>query len=425
MAGVRKQARKDGTFQGWYKDSDGIRVFFRGTTDRKQTLQIATRLEDDHQQIALGYRPKPKVSDTRRRMVEVVEEYLAWGNTQGGRGGRPWSGKHAVERRRKLAWWTARLNLGFLVDLDGSLSRVERVLRELRQEHAGKTVGNYSENLTAFSKWCVDREYLEVDPLAKLQQFDCSPVAERRALTVNEIGRLLESCRPQFRLLYETAILSGLRAGELYHLTAQHISDVPPGLQLEASWTKNRKKGFQPLPSYLVERLMAYANSGEGLRQYKAAGHRRRKSSKSPLPDSPLLYVPSHTARELDVDLELAGIPKWTEKGKVDFHALRTSFCTLVDGLHATNKETGELARHQSTKLTQERYVRARSERLQHLAESLGEIINDTTTFCVPDVPDGSDSTDKHSCKPMGRIGLSEDSKLTRDAGSIPAASTI
>ena len=31
MAGIRKQPRKDGTFQGWYRNWQGKRVYFAGT----------------------------------------------------------------------------------------------------------------------------------------------------------------------------------------------------------------------------------------------------------------------------------------------------------------------------------------------------------------------------------------------------------
>lgn len=91
MAGVRKKPLKCGKYQGWYKDYEGNRKFFTGTKNRAYTLRIAERLEDEHRQIGLGYRPVPKTADKhkKRPFVEVRDEYLAWGRSQGGRGGRP------------------------------------------------------------------------------------------------------------------------------------------------------------------------------------------------------------------------------------------------------------------------------------------------------------------------------------------------
>lgn len=315
MAGARKLARKDGTFQGWYKNSDGARVFFRGTTDRKQTLQIAARLEDDHQQIALGYRPKPKPSDRSRRFSTVVDEYLAWGRSQGGRNNRPWSKQHGDERKKKLAWWGIQLNVRSLNDLVGALPRAESVLRSLAENRAGKTISNYSEALVAFSRWCVDREYLEFDPFEKLGRYDSSPQTERRALTIDEIGALLSKCRGEYRILYELTIASGLRVNELSRLEPKHLSEVPSGLKLEAEWTKNRKNGFQPLPAYLVKKLKDYAEEKLALEQYEKPRRLRRQN----LPEKPLVYVPYHPARQLDIDLERAEIPKWTDRGEDRF----------------------------------------------------------------------------------------------------------
>ncbi len=91
MAGVRSTPRANGKFQGWYTHHTGRRVFFFGTRKEAETRLIAERLEDEHRQIRLGYHPAPNSAAThaKRLFREVADEYLAWGNAQGGRGGRP------------------------------------------------------------------------------------------------------------------------------------------------------------------------------------------------------------------------------------------------------------------------------------------------------------------------------------------------
>ena len=148
MAGVRKKPRESGKFQGWFTDASGKRRFFFGTRSRTGTLRMAERLEDEHRQVRLGYRPAPTSADKHRgaSFSEIADQYLAWGESQGGRGGRAWSAIHARNRRTQLRWWREQLGLNSLADLDGILPRVEKELRALQtQGRSGKTVSNYVE----------------------------------------------------------------------------------------------------------------------------------------------------------------------------------------------------------------------------------------------------------------------------------------
>lgn len=167
------------------------------------------------------------------------------------------------------------------------------------------------------------------------------------------------------------ALTSGLRAGELRSLDVSHLDTVAGGLQLEASWTKNRKPGFQYLSRELVVRLAAFAEGGGARELYKRYLHRLDTTLE--IPDNPLLYVPTHPARELYKDLKAAGIPKWTPEGKVDFHASRTAYATFAADCGATVKEAQTLLRHSNPNLTMNVYARARDNRLAHVAQKVGE----------------------------------------------------
>ena len=63
MAGVRNMPTAGGKFQGWFVDYRGKRKFFAGTKSRTAILRMAERLEDQHRQIRLGYRPVPRMSN--------------------------------------------------------------------------------------------------------------------------------------------------------------------------------------------------------------------------------------------------------------------------------------------------------------------------------------------------------------------------
>lgn len=358
MAGVRAKRRSSGKYEGWFTNSNGKQQHFTGTRSHAETKRIAQRLEDEHRQIRLGYTPRSSV--VRRRFADAKAEYLAWGATQGGRGGRPWGHDHARKRRERLTWWEQHLHLDMVTDLHDSLPRVEAALRELHAGgRAGKTLSNYAEALAAFCDWALERGYLSTDPLKKFKDFDTTPQETRRAMTHEEMQRLLAVAPSHRRLLYEVALLSGLRGNELRQLSPDHLDVVECGLHLEAKWTKNRKQQFLPLPRVLVERLRD--NTEAALAQY----HRTYKGILPPIiPATPLLYVPRDLAPKLDRDLRAAGIPKYTKVGKLDFHALRVTYINLVIASGVNPKEAQTLARHATAELTIVLYGRAADERL-------------------------------------------------------------
>ncbi|MFC1706980.1 tyrosine-type recombinase/integrase [Planctomycetota bacterium] len=374
MANVRKKKRRDGSprdrWTFWYIDWQGKRRWGTGTTSKKETLRMAQRIEDEHRQIRAGYLPPPKPKKKRRLFAEVCDEFFAWGESQGGRRGRPWSRKHAESRRRHLGWWGEKLKLVDLDDLDGRLADVEQGLRELRGlPRSPKTVAAYADSLHSFCGWAVKREYLDDHPLRHLGRLDTTPQERRRALLPEEIRRLLMTCDELLRPTYEVAFCTGLRANELRSLEVRHLDVEGCGLLLDEAWTKNRKDGFQAMPRSLVMRLVALT---EGKK-----------------PTDPLLYVPSHPAREMDKDLKRAGIAKVTGEGKVVFHATRNAYLTAVGEAGGSWKETKELARHESLNMT-DRYARARRPRLQQLADAVGDMLLPYSTD-DGDEPDGDD----------------------------------
>ena len=246
---------------------------------------------------------------------------------------------------------------------------------------APKTVANYAEALAAFCHWCLQRGFLSEDPLKALAPFDTTPLTRRRAMTAEEILRLLAACAPHRRLLLETAFCTGLRANELRSLTLDDL-DVERGvLHLDANWTKNRKAGVQPVPIALAQRLKSSAESGEAARLYRKY---RRRDSKRATPSNPLLYVPSALSSNLDRDLKATGIPKKAPGGKLDFHAIRLAYINLVLESEVSPKEAQALARHSTPDLTFYVYARTRAHRLSEAVEGIAEAI--LPKECVPGV---------------------------------------
>jgi integrase len=52
-------------------------------------------------------------------------------------------------------------------------------------------------------------------------------------------------------------------------------------------------------------------------------------------------------------------------EGKIVFHSLRMTYCSLLDYQGASAKKTQELARHSTPTVTMNSYVRTREDRVQ------------------------------------------------------------
>ena len=105
MPGILKHKTKDGRWRGWYKShrngSDGHRktLKFTGTRSHRDTLTLAHQRQLKEDRIVAGLTAGPETPRVWRGFVETVQDYLAYGESQGGRGGRPWGRIHARNQR--------------------------------------------------------------------------------------------------------------------------------------------------------------------------------------------------------------------------------------------------------------------------------------------------------------------------------------
>src|SRR5207247_271419 len=110
--------------------------------------------------------PTPPRAALTRPIAELIDEYLRWGAFQGGLHGRGWSAIHQHNLTRHLHWWCTTLHLETLADCRDILPAVERGLQGLKQAgRSGKTLVSYRDSLRALCVWCVERCYLDTNPL--------------------------------------------------------------------------------------------------------------------------------------------------------------------------------------------------------------------------------------------------------------------
>jgi integrase len=418
MAGIRQTFDQDGKphpkYRFWYIDAKGKRVWGTGTADPKETLRIARRLEDEQIRIKLNYVPEPKACDKPRSFAETAKEYLDWGASQGGHGGRPWSSHHLEMRRRQLAFWLERLGITSIQEV--TLPAVEAGLRDLQRSGrdpknhkkrvpmTGKALHNYSDSIHAFCRWAKARKYLAADPLEGLARFDITPKRIRRALTVEEIQKVLDAAEtPDDRLLFEVALCTGYRRGELRALQVKDFSPQRGTVSLPAALTKGRKDAVQPIPAQLVEKLTEVANHQQ--------------------PTAPLLRIHCRPHERLYRALARAGVPKDGPEGRVDFHALRVAYATLVIESGATVKEAQTLLRHSTPNLTMNVYARARQDRLVDVTKQVGRAILERTACATGVQREGVAKTQAATTTSGGEP--SEDKKMVGAQGLEPRTSWV
>ncbi|MCL2646821.1 MAG: hypothetical protein FWD61_07420 [Phycisphaerales bacterium] len=79
------------------------------------------------------------------------------------------------------------------------------------------TKNHYLGAVRAFCLWCVKRKRMEANPIGELEKLDVSEDVRRgrRAITEEELRRLLAAVPERYQLLYKVALGTGLRAWEL------------------------------------------------------------------------------------------------------------------------------------------------------------------------------------------------------------------
>lgn len=358
----RTRNRKTGRFHGkWrirYRGPDGAWKHATGFVDKGETRRLAEQLAMRADEINRGIREAPKVADqeSRRPLQEHVDAYLAWGAAQGGRGGRPWAPLHREYQERRLGDLVSALGLKTLRDVN--LADVEKVLQGMHERGlSGKTINLHAMSLRSFVNWCRKRKLLEGDPLDGLRKYDGTARTERRDLMPDEVGRLLVAAPPERALLYRVALSTGFRAGELRSLRVGDLDAGAATLRLRAEHAKDRRDVVRPVPSDLVTDLAACAQG---------------KTPEAIL--LPAILVADYL-RNLYRDLKVAGITQRTFRGKVDFHALRVTYCNLVSDVGMDPKTTQELMRHKTPDQTMRIYAKRHDERLRTTTDALGQVL--------------------------------------------------
>ncbi len=276
--------------------------------------------------------PKQQRETAQRALVEHVTAYcesrLAIKRDE----------KYVRELERKLQRLSAECPWQFVRDVTPESFEAWRA----RQTAAPKTLNEYQNAINGLMNWLEHR--VGPNPLRFVQKVQTAgePRRKRRALAVDQLRELVDVSGDR-ALVYLVAASTGIRRGELALLEWRDVLiDGPqPFIAVRSSIAKNNRHVMQPLPKFVAAKL----------REMRPATTRPNE----------LVFrggIPRmHVYR---ADLAAAGIDYHDAQGRVaDFHALRTTFGTLLTLANGSQRTVMELMRHSDMKLTAKTYTDA------------------------------------------------------------------
>ena len=153
-----------------------------------------------------------------------------------------------------------------LLDGLGALARatseeLRRRLGRLQEtdDVAPQTVNAYRPALYGFFQWLQREGRWRATPLDAVPRVGApEKTFDRRALTPEELGRLVEAAPFERAVCYLTAATTGLRRGELESLEWSRVDLEAGVVTVRASQSKNRREAVLPLAPVTVEALRAW-----------------------------------------------------------------------------------------------------------------------------------------------------------------------
>ena len=317
---------RDRTYTGYYKFDwmDKIKSVPLGVTEKRVALKILLELVRQEQFYKYGFSPvrnrKIKIQHGLQSFLDVIRSL--------GRG------KQYI-KRLELAIASICSFCDWTYPGEISSQGFERWRVSCRL--SPKSISFYQAALSEFCRWLVRSEYIVKNPLEFVQKINLHRVKRlhRKALTVDQINRLL-AVLPDLRLqcIVMMAIYTGLRRKELSHLLWENIQldSNYPAVIVPDYVTKNGKEAVQPLRAELVDALRNY---------------RKLSSRDKVFGNFPAFW-------KLKKYWLMAGIP---DSPEYDFHALRVTFCTLLEQSGAPPRVAQEAMRHSDSRLTEQTYT--------------------------------------------------------------------
>ncbi len=303
-------------------------------TDKKHVAEaaLAKLVREMEEERAGLIAPRPLREAVQKPLLKHLDDYVADLTAQGR------SKKHVALAQNRTKRLCQQCGWHALVDVTSDSFNRWRT----KQKFAPKTLNEYLTLTSAFFNWLCRHDRFTHNPLSKVSKAETRgrETRVRRALNEEEVTKLLAT--PGIPgLAYAVALFTGLRRREIQQLewADVHLDAPRPYLEVRSSTTKNKKSAVLPLVPMLVTRLSAHQR-----KEQRTKGRVFRRG------------VP--TAKTLRIDLKRLGIAAVDELGRrVDFHALRHTFGTVLSRAGVAPRTAMELMRHSDIRLTTKTYT--------------------------------------------------------------------
>lgn len=333
-------------------------------TKKESAKEEAKFMAMQQHKIRIFMMPEPTAQDgVNSDSLQIhLDNYLQYGEAHGGKFRKPWDSEHIRKLKAQITWWLAKTGWGNYAEIN--VRKAERILQKKSLETrliqgkkvkiTGKTVNHYKTALVSFVNYI--RKEFQIngdDPLAGLSGWDTSVTYKTRDLTLDELKSLLKVAPVERRLIYLTAVITGLRREELSNLTGENYDRNKACFALKSGENKERMENVRIfLPPGLNEDLKSYV----------------KKRGRYPK----LFKFNFERAAELfDLDCKTAGVKKETKEGKVVFKSLRDTHVNLVIDLGADVKTGMSLSRHKTAAIYLGNYAQRKDGKLQEMTKKL------------------------------------------------------
>ncbi len=346
----KRVLRKVRKWYGKYRDADGVVRKVPLSEDKTAAVAMLTELFRKAQWQQAGLRD-PAADHLEAAVTAHVDDYRSHLEA------RARNEKHIGETVRVINNIVSACRFEVLADLQAGGERIEKHLGQRRAAGAShRTVNADLTAIRSFCRWLMQRQRMHNDPTVGLQRLneEVDPRTERRALSGKEAQRLIETTHRSKRIfrrlsgqdramLYLLAQRTGLRRGELRHLTPQSFdfSATPAMVTVPAARSKRRRTDRLPLSPDVAKAMNEFLDGR---------------------PVDELIWPGSwwqQSAKMLKRDLADAAIPVVDKNGRVvDFHGQRTTFITELARAGVPPATAQKLARHSDVNLTMGTYTR-------------------------------------------------------------------